>query len=179
MKKGFWTTTLLLAGVLVAAPGVWGAGKAPAPTGQQLIEKQVHHELVMLPFYSLFDNFVYRVEGNQVTLMGQVTRPTLKSDAERVVRRIPGVAMVNNEIEVLPLSHFDDQIRRAELRAIFSQPMLQKYGWGTLPSIHIIVRNGDVTLEGVVTNQTDKNVAFLQANGVPGVFSVINNLRVL
>jgi hyperosmotically inducible periplasmic protein len=95
------------------------------------------------------------------------------------VQRIPGVAKVKNEIEVLPLSRFDDQIRRAELRAIFSQPMLQKYGWGAVPTIHIIVKNGDVTLEGVVNNEPDKNVAYMQAAGVPGVFSVTNHLRVL
>jgi hyperosmotically inducible periplasmic protein len=179
MKKGFWKTTVVLAGVLVATPLVWGAPKMPPPTAQERLQKQVRHELVMLPYYSLFDNLGYRVENGTVTLYGEVTRPTLKSDAEGVVKRIDGVTRVVNEIEVLPLSTFDDRIRRAELRAIYSQAGLDRYGLGALPSIHIIVKNGNVTLEGVVANQMDRNLAFIRANGVSGVFKVTNNLVVV
>jgi hyperosmotically inducible protein len=144
------------------------------------IQKEVRHELVMLPYYNVFDNLAFRVEGDgSVTLLGQVTNPTLKSDAANVVKRIEGVTNVNNQIEVLPLSPNDDQIRRAVYRAIYGNPALStRYGFQAVPSIHIIVKNGNVTLEGVVANEADKNLANIQANGVPGVFSVTNNLRV-
>lgn len=142
------------------------------------LPKQVRHELVMLPYYNLFDNLGYRVDGNVVTLYGEVTRPTLKSDAERVVKRIEGVARVDNQIEVLPLSPMDNRIRWETARAIYGYGPLQRYGMGAVPSIHIIVKNGNVTLTGVVANQGDKNVANIRANSVPGVFSVTNDLRV-
>lgn len=142
------------------------------------LEKEVRHQLVMLPWYSVFDNLAFRVEGDKVTLMGQVTRPTLKSDAEGVVKHVEGVASVKNEIEVLPLSPMDDQLRRAEYRAIYSEPSLSRYGFQAVASIHIIVKNGNVTLEGVVDNEADRNIANLRANQVPNVFSVKNNLVV-
>jgi hyperosmotically inducible protein len=142
------------------------------------VAQEVRHELVMLPYYSIFDNLSYRVDGSTVTLFGQVTRPTLKSDAENVVKRIEGVTRVINNIEVLPLSPMDDRIRIAEARAIYGFPSLNRYAMGALPPIHIIVKNGNVTLEGVVANQADKNTAGIRANGVPGVFSVKNDLRV-
>lgn len=142
------------------------------------LPNQVRHELVMLPYYGIFDNISYRVDGDVVTLFGEVTRPTLKSDAANVVKRIEGVRRVDNEIEVLPLSPMDDRIRLATARAIYGYPTLQRYGMGALPPIHIIVKNGNVTLEGVVANEADKNVATIRANGVFGVFSVKNDLRV-
>ncbi len=142
------------------------------------ITKEVRHELVMLPYYSVFDNLAYKVDGDTVTLLGQVARPTLKSDAENVVKRIEGVEHVVNKIEVLPLSPMDQRIRMAEYRAIYGEPALQRYGLAAVPSIHIIVNQGRVTLEGVVDSENDKNVANLRANGVSGVFSVTNNLRV-
>lgn len=142
------------------------------------LAKEVRHQLVMLPWYSVFDNLAFRVDGDKVTLMGQVTRPTLKSDAEGVVKNIEGVASVKNEIEVLPLSPMDDQLRRAVYRAIYSEPSLSRYGFQAVASIHIIVKNGNVTLEGIVDNETDRNLANLRANQVPNVFSVKNNLVV-
>ena len=179
MGKTNWKVKGLLLGALaLASSGLWATPVPPA-TPTEKLAKAVRHELVMLPYYSLFDNLSFRIEGDKVTLMGQVTRPTLKIDSERVVQRVAGVSKVVNEIEVLPLSSFDSRIRWAVLRALFRQPALQRYGMGALPSIHIIVKNGDVSLEGVVSNQMDKNLAFLYANGVPGVFSVTNNLRVL
>jgi len=156
--------------------------QTPSPRGgaatQNTIVREVHHELVMLPWYSVFDNLSYRVDGDRVTLMGQVTRPTLKTDAEAAVKHIEGVQGVDNQIEVLPNSPDDDQIRRAEFRAIYSQPSLQRYAEGAVQQIHIIVSNGHVTLEGVVTGQADKDVANVTANTVPNVFSVTNNLTV-
>src|ERR1700676_2783491 len=143
------------------------------------IAKHVRHELVMLPYYGLFDDLAFKVEGHTVTLLGQVVRPTLKSDAERVVKRIPGVEQVINQIEVLPASPMDDQIRMAEYRAIYGDPSIStRYGFRALPSIHIIVKNGHVTLEGVVANQGDRNLIGIRANTVPNVFSVTNNLQV-
>ena len=146
--------------------------------GEERISREVHHELVMLPYYGVFDNLAYRVDGNTVTLMGQVTRPTLKSDAENVVKQIEGVERVNNQIQVLPLSPNDDRIRIAVYRSIYGQTGLDRYALQAVPPIHIIVNNGNVTLDGVVASQADKDMANVRANGVPGVFSVTNNLRV-
>jgi hyperosmotically inducible protein len=140
--------------------------------------KEVRHQLVMLPWYSVFDNLAYQVDGRKVTLYGQVTRPTLKSDAESAVKSIDGVTSVVNNIEVLPPSPMDDQLRRALYRAIYGEAALSRYSVQAVPSIHIIVKNGNVTLEGVVDNETDKNLANLRANQVPNVFSVKNNLAV-
>jgi len=143
---------------------------------REKLSKEVRHQLVMLPWYSVFDNLAYKVEGDKVTLYGQVTRPTLKSDAEAAVKSIEGVSSVVNDIEVLPLSPMDDQLRRAVFRAIYGDPGLSRYSVQAVPSVHIIVKNGNVTLEGVVDDETDKNLAGLRANGVPNVFSVKNNL---
>jgi hyperosmotically inducible protein len=141
------------------------------------LAKKVRHELVTLPFYGVFDNLAFRVEDGTVTLLGQVTRPTLRSSAENVVKRLEGVTEVVNEVEVLPLSPFDNRIRLAVLRAIYGYPGLDRYGLGAQPSIRIVVRNGEVTLEGVVMNDADRNVANIRARGVSGVFKVTNNLR--
>ncbi len=132
----------------------------------------------MVPWYTVFDILQYSVTGNDVTLTGEVTNPTLKSDAENAVKHIEGVEKVNNQIEVLPLSQMDDQIRRAEYRAVYSQGTLSRYGLGSLQSIHIIVKGGHVTLEGTVDRQADKDEAGIFAKGVPDVFSVTNNLVV-
>ena len=142
------------------------------------INKEVRHELVMLPYLDVFDNLAYRVDGNVVTLTGQVTRPTLKTDAARVVKGINGVYEVNNQIEVLPLSGHDNHLRLSLYRAIYGYPSLNRYALPVIKPIRIIVKNGHVTLEGVVDREADKNVANIRANGVHGVFSVTNNLRV-
>lgn len=169
--------TLVLTGALVVAPLLLAAATGTKTTLAPL-ESKVRHELVMLPYYNVFDNLEFKIEGSKVTLLGQVTRPTLKSDAEAAVKRIAGIESVDNRIAVLPLSPFDNQIRFAELRAIYSQPGLDRYGLGANPSIHIIVANGNVTLVGVVATEMDKNLASMRANLVPGVFSVTNDLRV-
>jgi len=140
--------------------------------------RAVRHELLMLPYYSVFDNIEFRVDGYRVTLLGEVVRPTLKSDAENVVKGIEGVERVVNKIKVLPTSFNDDRIRHATYRAIYRHPVLNRYTLQPVPPIHIIVDNGNVTLVGVVANEMDKNVAYLQANSVPEVFSVTNRLRV-
>jgi hyperosmotically inducible protein len=146
---------------------------------QARITKEVRHELLMLPYFGVFDNIGFQVSGDTVTLVGQVTRPTLKSDAENVVKHIEGVSHVDNKIEVLPPSSMDDQLRLLLFRAIYGYPSLEKYALGVQKPIRIIVKSGHVTLEGVVDSEADKNTAGLRANGVPGVFSVTNNLRVV
>lgn len=145
---------------------------------QDRIVREVRHELLMLPQFSIFDNLSYKVEDNTVTLLGQVRNAILKDEAQAAVKRIEGVQQVNNQIEILPASFNDDRIRRQVARAIFRQPRLFEYSTEPVPSIHIIVKNGHVNLEGVVGNQGDKDVAGIQANGVPSVFSVQNNLQV-
>jgi hyperosmotically inducible protein len=167
---------LVLAGALMAAP-IFLQASTHTQTPKSL-DEQVRHELLMLPYYNVFDDLSFQVQGNRVVLLGEVTTPTLKNDAEHVVRSIPGVQGVTNNIDVLPLSPYDDRIRLAVLRAVYTQPGLDRYGLGAQPSIRIIVKNGRVTLDGVVNNEVDRNLAGLRANGVPGVFSVINNLRV-
>jgi hyperosmotically inducible protein len=139
--------------------------------------KEVRHELVTLPYYGVFDNLAYRVDGSKVTLFGQVRDPKLKSDAEKAVKGIEGVSAVDNQIEVMPLSPADDSTRVAVYRAIYSKPSLQRYQMGAVPPIHIIVKNGDVTLEGFVANQMDREVAEIAAKGVGSTHKVTNNLK--
>ena len=169
---------VVLSLVFASAPFA-GSQVEPSSPAQARIGREVRHELLMLPYLGVFDNIDYRVDGNTVTLYGEVTRPVLKSDAENVVKHIEGVERVVNNIEVLPPSPMDDKLRVTLFRAIYGDPALEKYALGVQKPIRIIVKNGHVTLEGVVDNETDKNLAGMRANGIPGVFSVTNNLRVV
>ena len=178
MKKWIQKLSVGIAAVALLAPM-----SLMAATGTQRsltkLENDVRHELVMLPWYSIFDDLKFEmVDGNHVILSGYATRPTLKSDAENVVKRIEGVESVTNNIEVLPLSPFDDRIRIAVARSIFGYGGMYRYAMGSQPPLHIIVKNGNVLLEGYVSSEMDKNIANIRANGVPGVFSVTNNLVV-
>ena len=180
LQGGVFALAACLALVPLQAQKNKDKGSAAANSGakaQDRITREVRHELVMLPYYGVFDNLTYRVDGSTVTLMGQVTKPTLKSDAGNVVKGIEGVERVENKIQVLPLSSMDDGIRLAEYRAIYGTPGLDRYAMQAVPPIHIIVENGKVTLEGVVSTQADKDTAGVRANTVSGVFSVTNNLR--
>jgi BON domain-containing protein len=173
--------TIALVGAMSFTMGAVGANAGTTTNPKALtLSDQVHHELAMLPWYGVFDNLDYQVNGTEVTLSGQVTseHAVTKDDAGKFVKSIPGVTNVVNNIEVLPTSLMDNQIRRAEFRAVFSHADLGRYTMGTIPQVHIIVKNGHVTLEGVVMNQMDKNIAGIVANTVPGVFSVENNLRI-
>lgn len=127
----------------------------------------------------MFDYISYRVDGDKVTLPGQVTQPLVKSDAQDVVKRIEGVEAVDNQIEVLPPSPMDDQIRIQLYRAIYGYPALEKYAMGITKPIRIIVKGGHATLEGVVDSEGDKNIAGVRASGDPNFFSVTNNLQVV
>ena len=169
--------TGLILGTALMAAQLGFADHPKSHEGMNRIEQQVRRELVTLPFYSLFDNFTFSVEGDTVTLMGKVSRPTLKSDAENVVKRIEGVEKVKNLIEVLPLSPNDDNLRVSLYWTIYGHSALQTLSVRAVPPIHIIVENGNVTLDGVVLNEMQKNIAGIQANSVSGVFSVKNNLR--
>lgn len=170
MKRAF-----LAAGLLLTASSIFADHKDAK--GYERFVREIRHELVMLPYYGVFDNLAYKVDGYNVTLIGQVTRPTLKSSAENVVKDIEGVQQVINNIEVLPLSPNDDRIRMAAFRAIYGHTALNRYGLSAVPPIHIIVKNGQITLEGVVANEMDRNIANVQARGVNGAFGVTNNLR--
>ena len=143
----------------------------PSAKSQERIIREVRHELLMLPYLGVFDDIAYKVDGSTVTLFGQVVRPVLKSDAENAVKRIEGVEKVDNQIEVLPPSSMDDRLRIALFRAIYQYPALQRYELGVQKPIRIIVKNGRVTLEGVVDGEADKNLVGLRANSVPGIFS--------
>jgi hyperosmotically inducible protein len=179
-----------LAGVMCF--GVFGIGVAQEPSAnpggmqsvtgpkrlQDRISREVFHELVTLPQLTIFDNIQYKVDGNKVTLMGQVRNAVLKDSAESAVKHIEGVESVNNQIEVLPPSPNDDRIRREVARSLFNDERLFRYSMGSVPPIHIIVKGGHVTLEGIVDSQADKNEANIRANSVPGVFSVDNHLQV-
>jgi hyperosmotically inducible protein len=175
MKKIMNAVLAVFAAAVFAVAPAW----AVVPqAGQPELMKKVRKELVTLPYYGVFDNLEYSVEGGTVTLYGQVVRPTTRKDAERRVARLRGVEQVVNRIEVLPLSGFDDSIRRQTYRALFGMNSpLFRYGRGVNPSIHIVVNRGHVTLEGVVSTEADANLARLRVLGVPGVFSVTNNLR--
>ncbi len=167
---------MIVSALVVLAASVAVAGAAP-PEHQRTMDK-VHKELVTLPYYGVFDNLEYKVESNTVTLYGQVRNPITRQDAERRVGRIEGVDNVINKIEVLPVSGFDDSIRARTYRAVFRSGSLYRYAMGANPSIHIIVKNGHITLEGVVSSQMDSQLAYMAARGVPGAFSVTNNLSV-
>ena len=142
------------------------------------LEQRVNSELLKLPYYGVFDHLAFQVDGDQVTLSGHVNWPTLKTDAERAVRGVEGVAAVHSNIQVLPLSPNDDRIRMAAYRAIYGQPTLARYRLNPHPPIRIIVSNGNLTLMGVVGSEMDRTIAHMQANSVPGAFSVTNNLQV-
>lgn len=180
--NAIWKSIITMVAVLaIAASSALAqphASDAAANTSERQITKQVRHELLRLPYYGVFDNLAYKVEGDTVTLYGQVVRPSTRRDAEKSVARIAGVARVVNNIEVLPLSSFDDAIRVRTYRAVFNAGGLYRYAMGSNPSIHIIVNRGNVSLEGVVSNRMDSQLAYMAARSVPGAFSVNNNLQV-
>ena len=173
---GLLTSLLFLASLSVAAQDAHH--DQPTARSQERITREVRHELLMLPYFGVFDYIAYKVDGDTVTLLGQVVRPTLKSDAQNVVKRIEGVEKVDNQIEVLPPSSQDDGLRIQLFRAIYQYPALQKYELGVQKPIRIIVKNGRATVEGVVDSEADKNLVGVRANSVPGLFSVTNNLQV-
>src|SRR6266702_3143066 len=205
MRKSFFVSAALSAALIMALPltGVAQTGgkadtKAASADDQQWIQvlpgvkqtitgtdrqqvqvaREVRHEIAMLPYYSIFDDLKYRVDGTTVTLGGQVITTGLKRDAESAVKGVEGVTKVVNQIEELPPFPSDQRILLAVARRIFSFGGLSRYSWEAAPTIHIIVKAGHVTLAGVVDTEADKNAAGIQANGVNGIFSVQNDLQV-
>jgi len=170
---------LIVAAVIlaIATPSLAALKEVP-PQAVERIQKEVRHEILMLPYFDVFDNIAFKVDGDDVTLFGQVTRPTLKTDVERVVKSIEGVEKVENQIEVLPVSPNDDRLRLRLFRAIYGFNALQRYALPVVKPIRIIVKNGHVTLEGIVDSEGDKDLVNLRARGVSGSFSVTNNLTV-
>ena len=176
MNKTLNNMTLALAAAVLMAPMAQAAVSNQPKLSS--LENEVRHELVMLPWFGVFDNLAFEVQGDHVILSGQVTRPTLRSDAEGVVRHIEGVERITNKIEVLPLSPHDDRIRMAAYYSIYGYGPLNRYALGSQPPIRIIVKNGNITLQGVVANKMDANLAYMRARGVSGAFSVTNELHV-
>ena len=176
MKRKFVVVAIGL--LALASLGVAQDRDQASAKSQERIIREVRHELLMLPYFSVFDYIAFKVNGSTVTLLGQVVRPSLRSDAENAIKHIEGVEKVDNQIEVLPPSPMDDGLRLQLYRSIYGYPPLEKYAMGVQKPIRIIVKNGRVTLEGVVDNETDKNLAYVRANSVPGIFSVTNNLQV-
>jgi len=176
MKK---KALILLANFLTLTTLGFAQNARLSSKSQERIVREVRHELLMLPYFGVFDYIAFKVDGPTVTLLGEVVRPVLKSDAENAVKHIEGVEKVDNQIEVLPPSSMDDGLRVQLFRAIYGYPALEKYALGVQKPMRIIVKNGRVTLEGVVDNEADKNLAGLRANGVSGIFSVTNNLQVV
>jgi hyperosmotically inducible protein len=158
----------------------YGKNPSGGDSAEQRIAREVRHELLMLPYYSLFDNLGYTVQDRTVTLTGTLisAHTITRSEAENVVKRIEGVDKVVNDIKILPPSPMDDRLREQVFDTLVRTGGLSKYFWEAAPSIHIIVENGRVTLDGYVMNEGDKNLAGIAANGVPGAFQVTNNLKV-
>jgi hyperosmotically inducible protein len=164
--------------VMLLVPLSLLAAQSQPATPNPYVEREVARQMSKLLYVSIFDDISYRVEGYNVILTGEVRRPLLRSDAEKLVRQVEGVDQVINHIEVLPLSPNDEAIRRATYLALIRQPTLQSYFWPNVWSIHIIVKNGDVKLVGLVSNQADANLANLAARSVPGTFSFVSQLTV-
>jgi hyperosmotically inducible protein len=171
--------TLFVATLAAPLISIASPQRPASARAEERIKDEVRHQILMLPYYNVFDIITFKVEGYKVTLMGAVTRPTVKSSAENVVKRIEGVQNVENKIEVLPLSNMDNQLRLRLFRAIYGYGALQRYDLSVQKPFRIIVKNGNVTLEGVVDSEADKNLVNIRANGVSGVFSVKNNLKVV
>jgi hyperosmotically inducible periplasmic protein len=194
-----------ISSLVLLAPSLLSQEQAATPDARQQavleLAKEVRRQIVTQPRYGVFDNIHFAIQGDTVILRGQASRPVLRSDIENSVKRIEGVKNVTNEIEVLPPSPNDDRIRAEVYASIYRFPALQRYtanrgGGSRMPSvarmaggitndppmgwhaIHIIVKNGNVTLTGVVDSESDLSMAEMRANLVPGVFSVENELQV-
>lgn len=177
MKRMIQLTVLGLGALAAAAFAQPAGADLPAETAARLAE-QVRHELVMMPWYGVFDHLSFRLEGRKVTMLGEVRRPTLRDEAERRVKSLEGVEAVENRIHVLPLSPYDDRIRLASMQAIYAHPAFTRYGMGVPPAVHLLVENGRLTLKGVVATEADRALAGMLAQGVSGVFEVKNELAV-
>jgi len=179
MYRGILGNLLMAAALVAGTAAAADKGHSTGPRTAAELEKSVRHEILMYPNYTLWDDISFRVENGNVELLGAVNQPYKRADLERIVQRIPGVASVTNQVKVLPLSNFDDRIRIQVARAIYRDPVLSRYAMGAVPSIHIIVDNGKVTLTGAVNNNMEKQIAGIRASGAGLSFGpVVNNLTV-
>ena len=179
MKTSKKLTFLAMAGLLMAAPGFANNQNTPAPVDRATLEKSVGHALNSLAWYGVFDDLSFQVDNSgNVTLSGQVARPIVSLDAEAAVKHLPGVQHVDNQVEVLPVSPYDDSIRLRAYAAIFGYPALSRYAINSRSPIRILVKNGNVTLAGVVDNELDRKLAEFRVRSLPFTFQVINDLRV-
>lgn len=173
--RNFLIFTIAIIGL--SSISVFAQTNAFGKNSNQGIERQVFKEILSLPYYGVFDSISFKVDNGVVHLYGSVVQPTTKSQAQRYVEDINGVTDVINNIEVLPLSNFDNQIRYSVVREFDRRGgNIYRYLQGTNPSMRVIVKNGHITLVGYVSNQSDSNLARILANGISGVFSVTNNL---
>lgn len=171
--------TFLMASALVATAGAAGKENTAGPRTDADVVKSVRHEILMYPNYTLWDDISFKVQNGSVELLGAVNQPYKKSDLQRIVQHVPGVAAVTNEIKVLPLSPMDDRLRLQVARAIYRDPTLSRYAMGAVPAIHIIVDNGHVTLTGAVNSNMEKEIAGIRASGAGlGFGPVVNNISV-
>jgi hyperosmotically inducible periplasmic protein len=182
-RTGIWTLGVALAAVFATcvAPAQTSTPKKsarPVDNVATSLSREIHHQLLVLPFYSVFDSINFTLDGRKVTLTGQVLRHTLKEHAEAEVKSIEGVDTVVNQIEVLPVSATDDDLRRAVYRALYEDRILERYATQTVPPVHIIVKNGHVALEGTVESVSDKNLAGARAATVPNITGIKNDLQV-
>jgi hyperosmotically inducible protein len=166
--------------VLLALAGLAGASTGPVgPNTDAAIAAKAVHEIRMYSRYTIWDNINLQVNNGALVLTGQVSQPFKKQDLQRIMQAVPGVTSVTNQLEVLPLSNFDNNLRLRVARAVYSSPSFSRYAMQALPPIHIIVNNGHVSLEGVVSTEFDKNLAGMRASSAGLSFGpVVNNLRV-
>ncbi len=175
LSRFLMAALLLVAGVASAST----KGSAGMPQTDEGIAKAIRHEILMYPYYTIWDDVNFQVAGGQVELEGAVNQPYKKDDIQRLVSKVPGVISVTNELKVLPLSNMDDRLRLQVARAIYRDPALTRYAIQAIPPIHIIVENGHVTLTGTVSTEMEKQIAGLRASGVGLAFGpVVNNLQV-
>jgi len=178
MKRGI-LGTILMGAALVATAGAAGKDKVTGPQTDADVAKGVRHEILMYPHYTLWDDVSFRVQNGSVELLGSVNQPYKSSDLQKIVQHVPGVTAVTNDLKVLPLSNFDDRLRLQVANAIYRDPTLSRYAMGAIPSIHIIVDNGHVTLTGAVNSQMEKQIAGMRASGAGlGFGPVVNNITV-
>lgn len=174
----FLSLILLVPSLLAQHPTRPKSAKSDAKPEEPQLVREIRHQLFVLPYYSVFDYITFTLDADRVTLTGYVLRPTLRANAEAAVKSLEGVSSVKNLVEVLPKSPSDDDFRRAVYRSIFEDSTLQRYAALEVPVIHIILRNGEVTLEGAVLTEAEKNLATTRASSVAGVSGVKNNLAV-
>lgn len=175
MRTRIWGRFLVAGALLAVAAGAATKDRNAGPQTDADIARNVRHEVLMYPRYTLWDDISFRVDNGSVEILGAVNQPYKKQDIQRLVQQVPGVTSVTNDLKVLPVSFQDDRLRLQVARAIYRDPVLSRYAMGAVPSIHIIVENGHVTLTGAVNNALEKQVAGMRASGAGLSFGQVDN----